>query len=245
MQIRFKQWLFRPRLITSAIAILFFALFIKLGLWQLERAEFKSEKYETFLSKQATSPVDFNSLINVEDIMWRSVFAKGNFDNKLQILLDNRVIKSKAGYFVYTPFSVLGSDVNVLVNRGWVAAGTNRQQIPDIEVPDNLSNIIGVIKAEPLTGIVLKDLPPEEITDNIFRVQKINIEDLNEELNLRLLPYIIRLEPESDHGFIREWSIPGSDEATHLGYAYQWFAFAATLLAIYLLLNIKKTEQHE
>lgn len=248
MQIQFKQWLFQPHLITSVIAILVFSLFVKLGLWQLQRAEYKKEKYNTFLTRQAQPPVELESLMglnNAEDNYWRTVRTTGYFNTDLQILLDNRVVNSKAGYFVYTPFNINNSEKYVLVNRGWIKADVNRKNISNIDITDELTAISGVIKAEPLTGIILKEFPPEKIKDNIYRVQKIKIEELNKQLKLDLLPFIFRLEPESKHGYVREWAKPGSDEAKHLGYAYQWFAFAITLLIIYLLLNIKKVKDHE
>ena len=201
-----------------------------------------------FLSRQSEQAVDFGLLAdtnNVEDILWRSVQATGHFDNSLQILLDNRVVNTKAGYFVYTPFNVVNSNKKVLVNRGWIESAADRKDILNIDVSDKLTSIIGVIKAEPLTGLVLKEMPPEKITEKIYRVQKLDIEEINKQLNIDLLPFIIRLEPESEHGLLRVWPLPGSDEAKHLGYAYQWFAFATTLLIIYLLLNIKKVKTHE
>ena len=248
MQIQFKQWLFQPRIFTSAIAILVFSLFIKLGLWQLDRAEFKEKKYNTYLIKQAEPAINLKELMDstiVEDMLWRAVYVDGYFNNDDQILLDNRVLKSKAGYYVYTPFKINNSNNVVLVNRGWIEASTDRTTVPEIRVTEDLTSIKGIVKASPLTGIVLKELPPEKIEDNIYRVQKINIEELKQQLELDLLPYIVRLEPDSNHGYTREWNKPGSDQSKHLGYAYQWFAFAVTLLIIYLLLNIKKIREHE
>ena len=55
-----------------------------------------------------------------------------------------------------------------------------------------------------------------------------------------LYPYIIRLSPESNHGYIRNWQLQNSGENVHVGYAFQWFAFAATLFVIYFVMNIKK-----
>ena len=56
----------------------------------------------------------------------------------------------------------------------------------------------------------------------------------------KLLPYIVRLSPESKQGYIRKWKVRDSGENIHIGYAYQWFAFAITLFVIYFVMNIKK-----
>jgi len=56
--------------------------------------------------------------------------------------------------------------------------------------------------------------------------------------------YVVRLGPNSGAGgFVRKWPAPGERITTHLGYAYQWFGFALTLLVIYIVLNIKKVER--
>jgi len=44
-------------------------------------------------------------------------------------------------------------------------------------------------------------------------------------------------------GFVRNWPPPGERITMHLGYAYQWFGFALTLLVIYIVLNVKKVER--
>jgi cytochrome oxidase assembly protein ShyY1 len=50
----------------------------------------------------------------------------------------------------------------------------------------------------------------------------------------------MRLSSESKHGYTKKRQSHNSGENVHMGYAYQWFAFAITLLAIYLIINIKK-----
>ena len=57
----------------------------------------------------------------------------------------------------------------------------------------------------------------------------------------KLLPHIIKLEPESEGGFNRDWREPGSGKEKNLGYAFQWFAMASALLIIFLAVNLKKT----
>ncbi len=57
-------------------------------------------------------------------------------------------------------------------------------------------------------------------------------------------PFVVRLDPQSKAGgFVRNWPPPGERITMHLGYAYQWFGFALTLLVIYIVLNVKKVER--
>jgi surfeit locus 1 family protein len=252
MKLIIGNWCFCPRLITSLLALVFFCLFISLGVWQLDRADYKRTLYSDFENRQSGQAIDLNhdntKLSDKEEIIWRHVNATGEFLEQHQILLDNQVEKGQAGYYVYTPFKLEQSEHAVLVNRGWLSTGNDRTVSPALIMTNDLVNIMGVAKEEPKTGLLLKNMPPEQMNKGVYRVQRLNIDEVAELTKTKLLPYIVRLEPESKHGYRRQWQLPGSGVSIHNGYAFQWFAFATVLLIIYLVLNIKnkhKTGQNE
>jgi surfeit locus 1 family protein len=54
-------------------------------------------------------------------------------------------------------------------------------------------------------------------------------------------PVVIQMDPDSaGGGFVREWPRPDERIERHLGYAWQWYGFAATLVAIWLVVNIRR-----
>ncbi len=244
MNFYFGNRCFSPRLITSLLMLLFLALFIFLGCWQLDRAEQKRNLYAEFESRQSDNAIDLNqvdgALLGSSRLLWRSVTAKGSFIEEFQILLDNQIQDTKAGYYVYTPFRLDESETIVLVNRGWLVADPDRKISPKLIMSEGIVNIKAAIKEVPKTGLLLKESPPEQISEAIYRVQRIKLDELAELTKLKLEPQVIRLLPESEHGYQRKWRKPGSGESMHNGYAFQWFAFATALLIIYLLLNIKR-----
>ena len=244
MNLIFGKWCFKAGLVPSILALLFFSLFVSLGFWQLDRAEYKKTLYSEFLKQYAVPATDIKEIYDnknsYQNALWKKFKATGNFLESVQILLDNQVAKSETGYYVYTPFKPEGGTEWILVNRGWVAAGVDRSIIPEMKRTDRVVDIYGVIKDVPRTGLLLQDAAPEKMSKNVYRVQKIDVAKLEQVLNIKLKPVILRLEPESEHGYLKEWRIPGSGEEVHLGYAFQWFAFAATLLIIYLVLTIRK-----
>jgi surfeit locus 1 family protein len=217
---------------------------VSLGFWQLDRAEYKRNLYSDFENRQAAIAVDFDqdniNKLSKDELIWRHVTASGEFLEQYQILLDNQVVDTHAGYFVYTPLKLAHSDFVILVNRGWLLASADRKVVPEFKFTQGKISIKGVIKDIPKTGLLLKEMPPEKVNDSTFRVQRIDLEELSKLINLNLQSYILRLDPESDHGYTRKWRLPGSGESVHNGYAFQWFAFAAALIIIYLLLNFKK-----
>ncbi len=234
---------FRPGLITSLLAVVFFVLFIRLGIWQLDRAEYKATKHQTFMENQQLEAIDMENLDNensIDDLVWRNVSITGQFKNEIQILLDNQVHKSQAGYYIYTPFVYGDEEKVILVNRGWLLSPLDRSTIPELNFSSEIITLKGQLKKEPLTGIYFNELPLETMQQGVYRSYKINIKEIESSTGLKLFPLIIRLDPESPLGYTRDWRLPGSDEAKHLGYAYQWFAFATVLLVIYILLNLKK-----
>jgi len=271
MKINFGTWVFCPKLITSSFATIFFILFLHLGSWQLDRAEQKRELQSFFNEQQTKEAINLNNsfkrnhglnynFINrgrtgLNELLWRKVTAAGNFLENQQILLDNQVNNGQAGYYVYTPFKVKGVDEIFLVNRGWVPVGVDRNKIPNLNFTKGRATIYGVLKKAPRTGILLADNQAEKLNENITRFQKIDTYELTRLIKLNkikkfannpflypIFPYVIRLSPESEHGYIRNWESRNSGENIHIGYAYQWFAFAATLFVIYLVLNIKRQD---
>lgn len=243
MDLYFRNWCFSPGLMTSLLAIGFFGLFIFLGCWQLDRAEQKRDLFVEFENRQLTEVMDLNQIDNVtsglDNLLWQPVRVNGRFLEDFQILLDNQVQNTKAGYYIYTPFQLLDSERFVLVNRGWLPVGPNRQVSPSIIVTKGVVKIKAIIKEIPKTGLLLKEFPPERMKKDFYRVQRIDLVELEELTNTKLLPYVIRLSPESEHGYHRMWPLPGSGEDKHNGYAFQWFTFATILFIIYFLLNIK------
>src|SRR5690554_2840703 len=111
--------------------VVFLPLTIGLGFWQLSRGEQKQALMDEFERRQAAAPVAVDSL-REDDRQYVRVAARGSFDNDRSILLDNRIRQGRAGYEVVTPFEATPSGTWLLVNRGWIAAGPTRDQLPAI-----------------------------------------------------------------------------------------------------------------
>lgn len=241
---RMVGWEFSPGLWPTLCVLLIFPLFIFLGFWQLDRAEQKQLLDNEFENRQSAEVVDLNKedgrRNDFEDLHWRNVVIRGTFFANANILLDNRVKGGAAGYFVYTPFKLVEENVSVLVNRGWIPVGESRAQPPQIGINEKVINIAGSIKSVPRTGVLLAENTLEQFGGGITRVQSLGLIDIEALLGLKFLPYIVRLNPESPGGFVREWKAPGFGEEKHFGYAFQWFAMAAVILFIYLILNINR-----
>jgi len=243
---RIASWEFNPSLWPTLATLLVLPLFLALGFWQLDRAEQKRTLHHEFEARQAASEINLNKEVALrkkfDELQWRKVSIEGAFSRDNNVLLDNQVQGSVAGYFIYTPFKLKEQDAWVLVNRGWVPAGTSRGNPPEVAAIEEVLQIIGSVKSPPKTGILLAENIVEQLGGGIIRVQKLDLAGIEEELNLEFLPYVVRMNPESSAGFARVWKAPGSGEEKHLGYAFQWFAMATAIFVIYLVLNTKRAK---
>ena len=246
MKAKTGNWVFCPRPITSLLTLLFFILFVSLGFWQIDRAEQKRSQHSFFEKRQNKEAVNLGHNViktaGIVDLIWRKVNATGNFLEQHQILLDNQVHAGQAGYYVYTPFRLEDSEDIILVNRGWVSTNNDRNLRPRLIMTEGMININGVIKEEPRTGLLLTKEHVEKLSKTITRVQRLTIAEVSDITKIKLLPFIMRLSSESKHGYTKKQQPHNSGEHVHMGYAYQWFAFATTLLVIYLIINIKKRD---
>ena len=101
----------------------------------------------------------------------------------------------------------------------------------------------GVAKPAPVSGIRLKLDVTEKLGGNLVRVQRIDLAQIGAHNNWKLLPYVVRLEPPATDGLSWNGAAPGFGRERHLGYAFQWFALAATLLVIYIVGEYEKTNR--
>ncbi len=243
---RIVSWQFNPSLWPTLAVFLVSPLFFYLGFWQLDRAEQKRTLYHKFEASQSAHEINLNKenalRNNFDELHWRKVIIDGVFSREINILLDNQVKRGVAGYFIYTPFKLKELDVWVLINRGWLPLGNSRDNSPDTKAKEGVLQITGSVKSPPKTGILLAENIMQHLGEGIIRVQKLELEAIEELSSLKLLPYIVRLDHKSPAGFERQWKAPGYGEEKHLGYAFQWFGMAVAIFVIYLILNVKRVK---
>jgi surfeit locus 1 family protein len=217
--------------VLAAAAIVLFAA---LGNWQLGRAEEKRQLAGNF---DAGGPaIDWKQLPPGAP-RYQRVRLGGHYDPAHQFFLDNRSHESVAGVEVLTPF-YLDDGTAVIVNRGWVPFGATRQDLPDVAVGDERRTVVGRIDELPRPGIWLK-APPATGWPRL--VQYPAMDELAAALGRKLAPQQVLLDPGVPDGFVRTWTVAGTSVDRHIGYAVQWFAFAAVAGALWFVLSFRKT----
>lgn len=237
---------FRPRRWPTLVTLLLLPLLVSLGFWQLDRADQKRALQASLERGRAAPPLDLNSgQPDYASAVHRRVVANGRYDAGHQILIDNQLRDLRQGYQVLTPLLLEDTAVAVLVDRGWVPASADRAELPDLGVPEQPRRVEGVLDKGPSVGLRLGPFA-EPGQGWPLRVQYLDFPALSEALPYRILPYLIRLDPAAADGYRRDWQpVRDMGPETHVGYAVQWFALAATLLAIFVAVNLKRERKSD
>jgi surfeit locus 1 family protein len=216
--------------ILSILAVLMILGMLRLAVWQLDRAEFKRGLKQSMDAKLALPEISLEQLLadsatSLSEQRYRSVNVQGNYLQSGSIYIDNEVLNGQVGYKVITPFRLLNSQAIVLVDRGWVAVGPSRAQLPQVETSDSLLALSGRLNLPKARPPIWKDEYP--VFDNSLW-QYLPIDAYQKWSGYNVLPLIFEPEPDSAEADLtivwREFDDFGI--ATHKGYAFQWFAMA-------------------
>lgn len=239
MPINIGSRIFVPQLFTTLLTIVLVALLVSLGNWQLRRADEKRALFESFASgADATVPVE---VATAPLKRYQHLAVSGRYDQTRQVLIDNMVNAERAGYFVITPFALVGGGW-VLVNRGWVSLGASRAERPVIPVDGESRRLQGRADHMPSAGIQMGTkaalAAPYPVVAGF--PTHAEIARLLGESAWTSATDLVLLDPGEPDGYVRNWSAPGFPPVRHIAYAVQWYALALTLLIIYLITNSKR-----
>lgn len=234
------RWNSNNKILILIICII--PLLLRLGFWQLDRAEEKKILKERYQLKSQLEPRFIDEVSLSEDLSYTPVLIEGFFDNSRIIFLDNRINNGEVGYDVILPLTT-NQGMTVLVNRGWVQGSRKRNELPIIESIESRVILKGNIHI-PLGKPVLLD---EDKWSNRWPlvVQWIDIKRIENALETQVFPYVVRLKPESDWSFIANWTPVNTSPQKHLGYAAQWFFMALALVIFWIYSSLERTDNKE
>lgn len=203
---------FRPRLWALALATAGCAAGIALGNWQAGRA---AEKRALAAAQELAA-------------------FRGVFDARYTVLLDNKLHKGRPGFHVVQPLRVAPGR-HILVNRGWIAAGPSRAQLPEIRTPAGEVALQGLrLERFPRAYETAENKPDGPVWQNVTP------ERFAAFSGLALESWVLEQHSALDDGLLREWPRADAGVEKHESYALQWYSLAALSLALLLVLNLKK-----
>jgi surfeit locus 1 family protein len=206
----------RPAVLVG-IAVLVSAVCVRLGLWQLDRRMERRTRNAWIAARRATPPVALGTGRGVEppaDSLWqRRVVVRGTFDWARQRVWAGRTVDGVPGAALLTPLR-LADGTTVFVDRGWVPAPDARTVDPAATREADTATVTGLLLRAPRGP---GDVDPTRLGDADLR------------------PVVVVWAPDSGRYSasplpVRRWPAPALDDGPHLGYAIQWFSFAAIAL---------------
>jgi len=218
-------------LLAAAVAVL-----ASLGRWQLHRADERRAILAAIEAGRAQPPLALAAGTPAAELAaWRPARAQGAWLGELSVLLENRNQNGRPGYWLATPLLLDAAHRQaVLVLRGWLprqpdgaaprppAAAAGPQSVAGELAPrvPRLFELwsLGAPRASLPPALPAGAEPP--------MVQNLDLSDYARATGLALLPAVL-MQTEGDDGLVRDWPQPSVDYNQNLGYALQWFSFAA------------------
>lgn len=225
---------------TTLLVILAAAVMIRLGIWQLDRLAQRRAfniRVEAQLNQPALDLNKANINADLKSMEYRSVTVTGEYDPSGEVTLRNQAWDNHIGVDLLTPLRISGSDQAVLVNRGWVpledySAG-NLKKYAEPGVVE-VKGVIRASQSKPEIG-GRADQVPAPGAGKLMAWNLVNVPGIGSQIDYPLLPVYIQQAPDPAWTSLPYRSLPELEltEGPHLGYALQWFSFAAILIIGY------------
>lgn len=220
-----------------AMALLLWPVLVGLGFWQLDRAKQKSQLLESWHRPAS----QIHTLAALDLVLFSSIESQGEFDRQRWLLLDNRIRAGKVGYEVVALFYPQEVATPVLVNLGWIQANQDRRIYPEVVLPEGTVTVSGRL-TEPSKLLVLAESSSQQGWPR--RLQRLEISRLEQQLGLKLMPWVIRPDDPVIENLDLSWKPTVMQPEKHQAYALQWFVMAVVLMGL-IVWNLHKLRNGE
>ena len=207
-------------------------IFLALGVWQVQRLEWKRDLIARTQATVTAAPVAAPSpqaVAGDDTFEYRRVMLSGHYLQAPDTLV-RAVTALGAGYWVMTPFRT-DQGWTLLVNRGFVAADGTDDYAPASTVPDQV--LTGLMRASQEGGAFLRDNDPQA-----GRWFSRDTQVIGAAVGLDpVAPWFLDLDRGPGQGApiggLTVVSFPNS----HLSYALTWFAMAVGLAFLLVFIH--------
>jgi surfeit locus 1 family protein len=208
---------------------------VRLGFWQLDRLDQRRARNASLTRAMALPVLELRDsaalvLAAPDSYLYRRVRVRGSYDAAREVVLRGRTDGGNPGVHLVAPL-VFAADTAVMVNRGWVPAPDAVSVDPRAHAEPGEREVVGILVAAPATDDAAP-LDREVAGTRVHTFARLPLASLRASTPGALLPlYVQQLSgsPPPD-SLPRRVPLPPPGEGPHLGYAVQWFSFAAIAL---------------
>lgn len=234
---RIGRFDFSPRPVPTVAALAMVALTVWLGNWQAGRAGEKAALQSLLETRAVEAPLTIAGRVrSAQEILFRRVRLRGTFVPGAQFFVDNRIQGGRAGFHVIAPLELVAGGPVALVNRGWVARTAAYPSPPEVPVPAGEQAIEGLATLPPRRFV---ELSADTVTGSVW--QNLSIERYAARTGREVLPVVVLASPPAP-GLAAVEEKPDTGVAKHQEYALTWFSLAATVVALWVGLNLHRTK---
>ncbi|WP_459616491.1 SURF1 family protein [Bordetella sp. 2513F-2] len=239
------------RLTLAALLLLGAAVAIlgSLGRWQLHRADERRALRAAIEAGRKQAPLTLSAGMPAGELVpWRPAVAHGVWLPQASVLLENRNQDGRPGYWLATPLLLdAASRQAVLVLRGWLPRSLEGSAPALPSTPAGAHAVEGELAARVPRlfelwspgGAGAPGLPPRLPADGPPpAVQNLELAEYARSTGLAMLPAVL-MQTRGDDGLVRDWPQPSVDADQNIGYALQWFAFAAIAAGAWLVVAVR------
>lgn len=232
-------------MLPTLVALLVMSALLSLGFWQIERGDEKASIEAAYAERMQAAALDLGrSVPEPGNSVYRRARARGIYHPLLTFLVDNRVLNGQVGYQVVTPLQLSTTGQWVLIDRGWTPLGESRARLPDVTAPAGDLVVEGYL-ARPQEPPLKLGEPAPLRADAVQVVQWVDAGRIEALLGRDVFPLVLRQQGGHDPDLVKDWAVINMSPERHYAYAFQWFALAAALLVIYLVVNLRKTKPRD
>jgi len=217
-----------PAPVLLALIAAVAALLVGLGIWQLQRNDWKNDLVEARNARTDATPLTFDDarIRDPEAIDYYRLADGGEWDHERSFILANRARFQTKGEELVTPLLLAAGGPAVLVNRGWYPDGERDQVRADLEARSE--SVEGLISVHTSTG--------RETAVGTWTA--IDPTAMARDLPYEVLPWILiegdrvaaTANPDGELPVQRYAAF--TNTTPHMEYALTWFGLAAALIAV-------------
>ena len=225
----------RPALWPTLISLPILVLSLSLGIWQMERREWKLDILDRLTANQAAAPLTLDELLRGDSLRheYGRVKVAGTFLHDKEFHLAARSLKNKVGMQVVTPLKTDDGRI-VLFDRGWIPSEKKEPaQRTEGQVAGRVE-LTGIVRRSQIKGRFVPDNAPDK---NVwFQVDVPLMRQLaGASPDPRLDTFFLEADAAPNPGGVpiggqTRLDIPND----HLQYAITWFLIALALAGVYL-----------
>jgi surfeit locus 1 family protein len=228
---------FRPLPALTVACTLLFAFLIGLGVWQLQRLQWKLGLIALVNANMAAAPITLDQALAMGPAaQFHRVVLHGRFNNSRESYIFGTGVEGAPVFHVVVPFETDDNRV-LLVDRGIVPRDMRNPATRPDGIHNGVMKLVGVWHAPDPPGpfTPLPDLPRRIwFSRNVGGMARVDHEVLAAEI-------LVEADATPNPG---GWPRGGQTVVTfrneHLQYAITWFLMAAALVGVYLAFHVSR-----